>query len=108
MKSKETVKKIIFSIFVATPFLVLGQGITEVNNLVNKISDFILKPLILLMFAVSTLVFIWGAQGFVGAADDAEARAKGAQQMIWGIVGMVIMISAVALKTIIANTVVKL
>ena len=60
------------------------------------------------MFAVATLVFIWGVKNFVGSADDAEARSKGAQQMIWGIVGMVIMIAAVALKNIIVNTALKL
>ncbi|MSU55255.1 MAG: hypothetical protein EXS46_01795 [Candidatus Taylorbacteria bacterium] len=76
----------------------------EVTILVNKISTYILKPLIYLMFAVATLVFIWGIRGYIGSADDAEARAKGAQQMIWGIVGMAIMIGAVALVEIIKNT----
>jgi 7-cyano-7-deazaguanine synthase len=41
-------------------------------------------------------------------ADDSEARAKGSQQMIWGIIGMVIMVSAIVIKEIIANTVTKL
>lgn len=79
-----------------------------VKLLVNNISDFILKPLIFLMFAIATLVFIWGAKDFVGAADNAEARAKGAQQMIWGMVGMVIMVAAEVIKTIVENTVLKL
>jgi hypothetical protein len=60
------------------------------------------------MFAVATLVFVWGVQAFVGAADDAEARSKGAQHMIWGILGMAIMIGAVTLVNIIGNTAVKL
>ncbi len=76
----------------------------EVNKLVNNISTFILTPLIYLMFGVATVVFLWGVKGFVGAADDSEARGKGAQQMIWGILGMVIMIAAVTLKTLIENT----
>lgn len=79
--------------------------IAAVSNLVNSISAFILKPLIYLMFAVATLVFVWGVQGFVGAADDAEARAKGSQQMIWGVLGMAIMLAAAALVTIIGGTV---
>ncbi|MBU6390578.1 hypothetical protein KGQ31_03465, partial [Patescibacteria group bacterium] len=58
-----------------------------VNTLVNNISAFILKPLVFLMFAVATLVFVWGVQTFVGAADDAEARSNGARQMLWGILG---------------------
>ncbi len=76
-----------------------------VNDLVNKVIQFILMPLIYVMFGVATLVFVWGVQGFIGSADNPEARSKGAQQMIWGIVGMVIMIGAVALKNIIEGTV---
>jgi len=98
------VKKLIFASLAFIPALGFADGMTAVNTLVNKISDFILKPLIFLMFAVATLVFIWGVQTFVGSADDAEARGKGAQQMIWGVVGMVVMIAAVALVTIIKNT----
>lgn len=80
----------------------------EVAKLVNSISTYILKPLIFLMFAVATVVFVWGVQGFVGSADDPEARGKGAQQMLWGILGMAIMVGAVALVNIIGNTAVKL
>lgn len=79
-----------------------------VNTLVNNISAYVLKPLIFLMFAVATLVFVWGVQTFIGAADDPEARGKGARQMIWGILGMAIMVAAVALVTIIGNTAAKL
>lgn len=100
-----TVKKLIIGSLAFVPVLGFADGIPAVNTLVNNISSFILKPLVFLMFALATLVFIWGAQGFVGAADDAEARSKGASRMIWGLVGMVIMIGAVALVTIIGNTV---
>jgi len=87
--------------FAAAP----ATGMTEVNKLVNNISKFILMPVIYAMFAIASLVFVWGVQNFVGKADNPEARSKGAQQMIWGILGMVIMISAIALKTIIEGTV---
>ena len=97
-------KKIIFSLLSFAPALGYAQGLPAVNTLVQNIERVILMPLVYLMFAVATLVFIWGAKDFVGAADDAEARSKGAQQMIWGIVGMVIMIAAGALVTIIGNT----
>ncbi len=90
------------------PTLGFAAGITAVNDLVNKASTAILRPLVFLMFAVATIVFVWGVQNFVGAADDAEARSKGAQQMIWGILGMAIMIAAAALVTIISNTALKL
>lgn len=97
-------KKLIISSLSFIPALGYAAGIPAVNTLVNKISDVILKPLVYLMFALASLVFIWGAQGFVGAADDAEARSKGAQQMLWGIVGMIIMLGAAVLVPLIGNT----
>ena len=79
--------------------------ITAVNELVNNVSKFILIPLIYGMFGVAAVVFVWGVQNFVAKADDPEARSKGAQQMIWGILGMAIMIAAFALKNVIEGTV---
>lgn len=79
--------------------------IAAVNDLVNNISEFILMPLIYGMFAVATIVFVWGVKNFIGSADDAEARGKGAQQMLWGVIGMALMLGAVALKNIIQGTV---
>ena len=102
------IKKFTYFLIVFVPKNSFAAGIEEVNKLVNNISVYILKPLIFSMFALATLVFIWGIQTFVGSADDVEARAKGARQMIWGILGMVIMIAAVALKTIIEKTVLVL
>lgn len=99
-----SVKKITSTLLAFTPILGYAQGIAPVNALVGRIIDVILNPFIYLMFAIATLVFIWGAKNFVGAADDAEARGKGAQQMIWGMVGMLIMISARVMVDIISNT----
>jgi hypothetical protein len=79
--------------------------ISAVNTLVNNITKFILTPLVYGMFAIAALVFVWGVNNFVGSSDNAEARGKGAQQMIWGILGMVIMISAIVIKNIIEGTV---
>ncbi len=82
-----------------------ATSIVAVNTLVNNITKFILMPLVYGMFGVATIVFVWGVYNFIGKADDAEARGKGAQQMIWGILGMTIMIAAIALKNIIEGTV---
>lgn len=79
-----------------------------VNTLVNNISSFILKPLIFGMFGLATVVFLWGVQNFISAADNPEKRGEGTQQMLWGIVGMVIMLAALVLKDIIYNTAIKL
>lgn len=77
----------------------------SVSTLINNISKHILGPLIFMMFGAATVVFLWGVQNFITGASNPEKRSAGAQQMLWGILGMVIMIAAMALKDIIAGTV---
>ena len=98
-------KKFTITIISFFPLSGFAATIEPVKTLVNNITKFILMPLVYGMFGIATLVFMWGVFNFVGSADDAEARGKGAQQMLWGILGMVVMLGAVALKNIIEGTV---
>ena len=75
-----------------------------VKTLVDKISIHILGPLIFMMFGAATVVFLWGVSNFINGADKPDARSKGAQQMIWGILGILIMLGAVAIKNIVVGT----
>lgn len=56
------------------------------------------------MFAFALVGFIWGVFGYVSKADNSEARVKGAQHMLWGIIGMALMIMAFSLIRIMLNT----
>lgn len=84
------------------PLLALALTSTE---LLNNISSFVINPIIFVLFAAAFLVFIWGLVQFVGNLDNEEARSQGVQHMIWGIVGMVVMVSVNGIIAIIANTV---
>jgi uncharacterized membrane protein len=61
--------------------------------LLLRINQVILNPLIALAFAVAFVVFFWGIVQFVRKADDAEGRETGKRNIIYGIIGMVIMVS---------------
>jgi hypothetical protein len=74
-------------------------------QLINNISKFILKPIIFLLFATAFLVFVWGVYNYVGGLSNEEARSKGGRHMLWGILGMFIMLSVKFLITIIASTI---
>ncbi len=73
---------------------------------INNIKSAILYPLISLMMGVALLVFLYGVFEFIknAGADGGEARTIGKQHMIYGIVGLVVMVSAVALLNIVATT----
>ncbi len=76
-----------------------------VTDFVKKLSDAILNPLIFLMFAVAVVIFLWGIVEFIRNLDNEDGRKTGAQHMIWGIIGMAIMLSAYAIKSVIEGTV---
>jgi hypothetical protein len=69
------------------------------------IMKFIIIPITegLLLFTV--LIFIWGVFGLIMHADDPAARATGQKHILWGLVGLFIMISSYGIIRVIGNTV---
>jgi len=71
---------------------------------ITKLNTNIVNPLILLLFAVASLVFILGLVGFVGKAGDEEALTVAKRHVVYGLIGMFIMVSAFAIISLILNT----
>lgn len=80
------------------------QAQAVAQSFLSRINDAILFPLITLMMAVALLVFLYGAFEYVRGADSEESRAEGSQHLMYGIIGMLVMLSALALLTIAAGT----
>lgn len=81
-----------------------SSHIAEARSLVDRIEDAILFPLVTLLLAVALLVFLWGAFEYVNNAESDEGRRAGQRHMLWGIIGLLIMISALAILRIAAGT----
>ncbi|MEK7652328.1 MAG: hypothetical protein AAB334_00010 [Patescibacteria group bacterium] len=75
------------------------------TGLLDKISDQIINPVILLLFVLAFLYFIWGVTQYVIKADSDEQREQGKQHMMWGIIGMFIMFAVGGIIEIIKNTI---
>lgn len=71
---------------------------------VAKFNEVILFPIITLLVAVALLVFIYGAFQYIANSANPAARAEGQKHVMWGIVGMFVMLSAFAILSIVANT----
>ena len=68
--------------------------------LVNNFTNVIVNPIIALLFSVGLLLFVWGIIEFLvglNASGDSENKSCGKRHMLWGIVGMFIMVSAWAI-----------
>ena len=80
------------------------QAAAEAGNFVAKVNEIILFPLIALLLGIAFLYFIYGcAQYIINAASD-QAREEGKKHIMYGLIGMVVMLSAYALLTLAVNT----
>jgi len=78
---------------------------TAADNLINLIGQAIIDPLFLLFFSLALLIFVWGAFVYVLKADDVEERKKGGRAMFFGIIGMVIMFTALGIINLLSATI---
>jgi len=74
------------------------------NPIIDKIKVAILYPLISLMMGVALLVFLWGVFEYIAGADGDQARETGKRHMFYGIIGLVVMVSAFAILEIATAT----
>ena len=97
------------SLFAFLPLLTFAvspqdKAAAEAASFVAKFNDIILYPLIALLSAVAFLVFLWGcAQYFINATND-QARQQGVKHITFGIIGLVVMLSAFAILRIATGT----
>lgn len=68
------------------------------------LNEVILYPLITLMMAVALLVFLYGCFEFIANAGVPGKRDEGKKHILWGVIGMFIMVSAYGILYIAAGT----
>lgn len=93
-----------FSCFSAFMLFVIPVHAAQIDTLVRAVNKFVINPLIILIFAVALAYFLFGVVGFLVKADNEEARTKGKKHMLWGIVGMFIMIAVFAIMQILITS----
>ncbi len=73
------------------------------EEIISAVNTNIVNPLIFLALAVALIIFIWGVVSYFKNIDNAEERGQGIRHMIWGVIGLAIMISFKGLIVIIKN-----
>ena len=76
----------------------------SVDSFVSNVNKLIINPLILLLFGLAVVYFLYGVFEFISNGDSEEAKTKGKSHMIWGIVGIVIMMGVFTILNMIMNT----
>ena len=78
-----------------------GESLSQFIFNVNKL---LIKPLIVFLFALAVVFFVYGILEFLLNQEDEEKKSQGKSHMIWGILGIVIMMSALTLMNLVVNS----
>ncbi len=77
----------------------------SLDGFLGRVNDVIINPLIIVLFAIAFMIFLAGMLRFFFQRDQSSEEAKkGRQHMIWGIIGMFIMMSVFGIMALIKNT----
>ncbi len=70
-----------------------------------SIQTHILNPIIGLLFALALVAFLLGVVESFRKGNSTEIKTKGKEHMIWGVVGMAIMVSVFGILKILSDTI---
>jgi hypothetical protein len=78
---------------------------TSIANIFNWASCTLVKSIIPFLITLAVVAFIWGIiQYFLSPADNEEKRKKGKTFIIWGLIGLFVMISIWGLVGLLSDT----
>ena len=79
---------------------------TAIASSLSKIVSVIVVPIVELVFALAVVFFVWGAAGLILNRDaTGDKRKQSFDHILWGIIGMFIMIGCYGIIRIIAATI---
>jgi hypothetical protein len=85
-----------------TPTKCTGGSITTIQSLICKFNE-LLGAVLPLLIAIGVVIFVWGVISYVIASDE-EAKSKGRDRIIAGIIGLVVIVGLWGLVRIVTNT----
>lgn len=74
------------------------------DEFISKVNNEIINPIILFLFALAIVYFLYGMLEFLLNQQNDEAKTTGKSHMIWGIVGIAIMLGVWTIMNIVINT----
>ena len=75
----------------------------ESLKLINNIKTFIINPIIGFMFAVAVAMFLYGIVEYIYGADNEEKREVGKRHIIYGIIGIFVMVGVFGIMNLISG-----
>lgn len=77
---------------------------TSFDGFIGKVDTMIINPLISFLFALAVVFFLYGVLEFFLNQENEEKKTTGKQHMIWGVIGMTIMMGVWTILGMILST----
>lgn len=86
------------------PIAAYAQGFSasQLDSIINNIGS-TLQTVIGLIFILATVIFLWGVIRFIASSGDETARTKSRGMMLWGIIGLAVMVAAWGITTLLID-----
>jgi hypothetical protein len=76
----------------------------EFDNFILNVNTLIINPLILLLFGLAIAYFLFGVFKFIANQENEDKKTEGKQHMLWGIIGITIMMGVWTILNVILST----
>ncbi|MDE2031290.1 MAG: hypothetical protein KGI58_03485 [Patescibacteria group bacterium] len=85
-------------------FSIFPVAEANVVSLVRSVERVVINPIIFFLFAVAMAYFLYGLAQYLLSPDNEEVHKKSKSHMLWGIIGLFIMVSVFGIMQMILNT----
>jgi len=75
----------------------------ELELFLTRVFNNVITPIVTVIFFLATALMLFGLVEYLSKSSEAEGRTEGRRHMFWGLMGLIIMFSAVALVNLICN-----
>lgn len=73
------------------------------QSIIDTLKTKILNPIEGFLIVLATLFFLWGVVEFIAGASNEDKRTVGKRHMLWGILGLVVILGARGIIGILQN-----
>lgn len=98
-------KRLIIAAFLLTPALALAQSGPQLGNIQTLLTSIgrLVNIALPIVVGIALLGFFWGLAQFIFAAGNDDKKEEGKKHMIWGIIGLFVMVAVWGLVAFVGN-----
>jgi uncharacterized membrane protein YidH (DUF202 family) len=82
----------------------IAYAATNLDEFIANVDNMIINPLISFLFALAIVFFLYGVLEFFMNQENEEKKTTGKSHMIWGIIGITIMLGVWTILNIVLST----